>query len=547
MNAADLFVKCLENEGVEYIFGLGGEENLHFLESLRKSSIKFIPVRHEQSAGFMAATYGRLTGKPGVCLSTLGPGATNFVTAAAYAKLGAMPMVMITGQKPINTAPQGAFQKIDIIGMMQPITHFTKQIIHPITIPSLVRKAFTIAEHERPGPVHLELPKDVAAQEIDNIEPMAKPKTRRPIVENKSVEWAIDMIQQAKRPLILVGAGANRKLVSKMLLEFIDKTGIPFLETQMGKGVVDARHNLFLGTAALSANDYLHCATDYADLIINVGHDVIEKPPFIMKQDGAKVIHVNFVPAEVDQVYFPQLELIGDIANAIWQLKEKIQVQDHWDFDYFMKVKTTVLEKTLNKNNSTNFPILPQRIVEDVRKAMPDDGILALDNGMYKLWFARGYRVYNRNGFLVDNALATMGAGLPSAITAKLINPDKKVMCVAGDGGFMMNSQEIETALRLKLDIVILLIRDDGLGMIKWEQEEKGFDNFGLEFGNPDFVKYVESYGGVGHRIDSADDLLPTLQNALDSKGVHLIDCLVDYSENIRVFNEELHQKACPV
>jgi acetolactate synthase I/II/III large subunit len=513
MNASDLFVKSLENEGVEYIFGVGGEENLHLLESLRKSSINYITTRHEQAAGFMAATYGRLTGKAGVCLSTLGPGATNLVTAAAFAKLGAMPMVMITGQKPIRKAAQANFQIIDIVGMMKPLTKFTKQVVHENSIPTLVRKAFQIAEDERPGPVHLELPKDIASQNIEaKLSPLPIAKDRRPIAEYKAIRWAVEMIEEAKHPLILIGAGANRKLASKMLSEFIDKTGIPFFNTQMGKGVVDERHKLFLGTAALSKNDYIHCAIQKADLIINVGHDIIEKPPYVKQDSNAKVIHINFYPADPDQVYFTDLDVVGDIGNAIWQIKEKIKPQNHWDFSYYLKTKKVIDEKTLERCDSNKFPLLPQRIVADVRKTMPDDGIISLDNGMYKLWFTRYYKTFFRNTLLVDNALATMGAGLPNAITAKLLYPDRKVLTVAGDGGFMMNSQELETAVRLNLDLVILLIRDDGYGMIKWEQEEKNFDNFGLEFGNPDFVKYAESYGAKGLKLDKANDLAPMLK-----------------------------------
>ncbi len=546
MKASDLLVKALEAECVEYIFGIPGEENLDFLESLRSSSIKLIVTRHEQAAGFMAATYGRLTGKTGVCLSTLGPGATNFVTAAAYAQLGAMPIIMITGQKPIKKSKQGHFQIVDVVGMMKPLTKFAKQIVSAHAIPSMVREAFRVAEEERPGAVHLELPEDVAAEETDApLLPINR--ARRPVAEEKAIKQAVQMIADAKHPLILVGAGANRKLVSKMLTELIAKTGIPFFTTQMGKGVVDERHPLYLGTAALSANDYLHCAVDRADLIINVGHDVVEKPPFIMKPDGAKVIHLNFLSAKVDEVYFPTLEVIGDIGNALWQIKEQLEPQSHWDFAYFQKVKAQLDAHLQRDIADDRFPIIPQRIVADVRSVVPSGGILTLDNGMYKLWFARYYPAHERNTILLDNALATMGAGLPSAMAAALLHPDKKVVAVCGDGGFMMNSQELETAVRLGLNLTVVILNDNGYGMIKWKQDAGGFNSFGLDFTNPDFAKYAEAYGAHGHRVTKTAEFSELLKKTLATPGVHIIDVPIDYSENDRVLTRELKEKSCVI
>lgn len=546
MKASDLFVKALEAEGVEYIFGIPGEENLDLLESLRNSSIKLIITRHEQAAGFMAATYGRLTGKTGVCLSTLGPGATNFVTAAAYAQLGAMPIIMITGQKPIKKSKQGHFQIVDVVGMMKPLTKFAKQIVSAHSIPATVREAFRVAEEERPGAVHLELPEDIATEETDApLLPINR--ARRPVAEEKAIAQAVAMIASAKHPLILVGAGANRKLVSKMLAEFIAKTGIPFFCTQMGKGVIDERHPLYLGTAALSANDYLHCAVDRADLIINVGHDVIEKPPFIMKPDGARVIHLNFLSAKVDEVYFPTLEVIGDIGNALWQIKEQLEPQPQWDFTYFQKVKNRLDEHLQRDVADNRFPIIPQRIVADVRTTMPSNGIVTLDNGMYKLWFARYYPAHERNTLLLDNALATMGAGLPSAMTAALLHPDRKVVAVCGDGGFMMNSQELETAVRLGLNLTVVILNDSGYGMIKWKQDAGGFNSFGLDFTNPDFVTYAKAYGAHGHRVTKTNELTTLLKKTLETPGVHIIDVPIDYSENDRVLTRELKEKSCVI
>ncbi|QJR81392.1 acetolactate synthase large subunit [Alteromonas pelagimontana] len=541
MKASDLFVKALEAEGVEYIFGIPGEENLDLLESLRSSSIKLILTRHEQGAGFMAATYGRLTGKVGVCLSTLGPGATNLVTPAAYAQLGAMPMMMITGQKPIKTSKQGRFQVIDVVDMMRPITKYTTQVVSGDRIPSIVREAFRIAHEERPGAVHIELPEDIADEETTM--PLLKPSlSRRPIAEYKAINAAVDMIEKATSPILLIGAGANRKLTAKMLREFVDETRIPFITTQMGKGVLNESDPLFAGNTALSDGDFVHRAIARADLIINVGHDVVEKPPFFMHHDGKKVIHINFEPAAVDPVYFPQLEVVGDIANSIWQIKEGVDPQSGWKLDFYKDVHEAYVSHRDEAENDDRFPILPERFVKDVRKVMPEDGIVTLDNGVYKIWFARNYPAYAPNTILLDNALATMGAGLPSAMAAKLVHPDKPVLSVCGDGGFMMNSQELETAVRLKLDIVVVILRDDAYGMIKWKQAHMQMDDFGLDYGNPDFVKYAESYGAKGWRIDQTNGLIPCLENCLQTPGVHVIDCPVDYSMNDETLNRTIRE-----
>ena len=541
MKASDLFVQALEKEGVEFIFGIPGEENLDLLESIRKSSIRLILTRHEQAAGFMAATYGRLTGKAGVCLSTLGPGATNFVTAAAYAQLGAMPMLMITGQKPIKSSKQGHFQIIDVVDMMQPLTKFTHQIVSGDNIPSKVREAIRRSEEERPGAVHLEIPEDIAA-ETTKAKPLTAGKVRRPIAETKSIHQAVEAIEQAKHPILLIGAGANRKLTSKTLNAFITKTGIPFVTTQMGKGVADETHPEYLGTTALSSGDFVHRALEEADLIINVGHDVIEKPPFFMKEDGQEVLHINFFSAEVDPVYFPQIEVVGDIANSIWQITEVISNQAHWDFTYFRTVHKHLEEHLKEDAHSDVFPMKPQRIVTDVRSVVEEKGIIALDNGVYKIWFARNYKASYSNTVLLDNALATMGAGLPSAMAAHLVHPDRTVISVCGDGGFMMNSQELETAVRLNMHIIIVILRDDGYGMIKWKQAHMEFEDYGLDYGNPDFVKYAESYGAKGHRVSAANEFVDIIEACKKDHAVHLIDVPVDYSDNDRILNHEIKQ-----
>ncbi len=544
MKSSDLMVKALENEGVEYIFGIPGEENLDFLDSLRGSGIQLVLTRHEQAAGFMAATYGRLTGKPGVCLSTLGPGATNFVTAAAYAQLGGMPMVMLAGQKPIRKSKQGRFQIVDVVGLMRPITKYSEQVVDGNNIPSMVRDAFRIAIEERPGAVYIELPEDIAAEESE-AELFDVVGHGRPDANQKAIDQAVAMIEAAQNPLLLIGAGANRKATGQALKEFVDKTGIYFFDTQLGKGVIDEQHEQFLGTAALSSHDFLHCAIDRADLIINVGHDVIEKPPFFMEKDGKKVIHVNFFAAHVDDVYFPQLNVVGDISRSVQGITEKISISKDRDFSWFVRVKNEVDSHLTKYFEDDRFPLLPQRLVSILRDQLAREDIVTLDNGVYKIWFARNYKCHEANTLLLDNALATMGAGLPSAMAAKLLNPDKKVVSVNGDGGFMMNSQELETAVRLNLDLVVIILNDGAYGMIKWKQEGMGFENFGLDYNNPDFVSYAESFGATGHRAESATDFQNILIESFDAGGVHVIDLPVDYSLNHSILNVLIMESSC--
>jgi acetolactate synthase-1/2/3 large subunit len=540
--ASDLFVACLEAEGVEYVFGVPGEENLDFLDSLSRSTkIELILNRHEQAGGFMAATYGRHTGKTGVVMATLGPGATNLVTAAAYAQLGGMPMMMITGQKPIKSSKQGRFQILDVVDMMRPITKFTHQMASADNIPSRVREAFRLAQEEKPGAVHIEFPEDIADEETDST-PIPASLCRRPAAEVKAVRAAVKRIEAAKSPLLVIGAGGNRAMTSRMLNQFVEKTGIPFVTTQLGKGVLDEDNPLFVGCAALSAGDFVHKAVEAADVIINVGHDVIEKPPFFMRRGGAEVIHVSFRSAEVDPVYFPQIEVVGDIANAIWQMKEDIMPQRSWDHSKMLQAHKAELEHRAKYAGDTRCPIFPPYLVDQVRKAMPSDGIICLDNGVYKIWFARNYAAHAPNTVLLDNALATMGAGLPSAMASAMVYPHRKVMAICGDGGFMMNSQELETAVRLKLNIVVLILNDNSYGMIRWKQANMGFKDWGLTYGNPDFVKYAESYGAAGHRVTSAESLPELLNRALNSPGVQLIDVPMDYSENDRILNKEIKQ-----
>ncbi|MEM1289023.1 MAG: acetolactate synthase large subunit [Pseudomonadota bacterium] len=545
--ASDLFVQCLEEEGVEYIFAVPGEENLDMLDSLSRSQkIKLILTRHEQGAGFMAATYGRHTGKVGVCMATLGPGATNLVTTAAYAQLGGMPMLMVTGQKPIKHSKQGRFQILDVVDMMGPITKFTHQLAGADNIPSRVREAVRLAEEEKPGATHIEFPEDVAA-ETTTSEPIKPSVARRPVAEAKAVRAAVAKLEEAKSPILVLGGGANRTTTGRMLTKFIEKTGIPFVTTQLGKGVIDENRAEFMGCAALSSGDFVHRAISEADLIVNVGHDVIEKPPFFMEPGGAEVVHISMNAANVDPVYFPQVEVIGDIGNAIWQIKEDVIVSPDWRFDAMFRAKVAHDAHADGLSSDARFPVFPPHLVKTVRDAMPSDGIIALDNGVYKIWFARNYAASKPNTVLLDNALATMGAGLPSAMMSAMLYPERKVMAVCGDGGFMMNSQEMETAVRLGLNLTILILRDDSYGMIRWKQANMGFADWGLTYGNPDFVKYAESYGAAGHRIESTGELRGILDQCLSSEGVHLIDCPVDYSENDEILNETIKELSANV
>jgi acetolactate synthase-1/2/3 large subunit len=542
VKGSDVFVRALENEGVQHVFGVPGEENLDLLESLRKSAIQVVVTRHEQPAGFMAATYGRLTGKPGVCLSTLGPGATNLVTAAAYASLGGMPMLMITGQKPIRQSRQARFQIIDTVAMMRPLTKSARQVLDACNIPTLVRDAFRLAQSERPGPVHLELPEDIASQLTDSSGVVPVSASFRPRSAEEAIQEAVQKIFAARHPLIVLGAGANRPGLAPALSAAIHRMRIPFFNTQMGKGAVNGNSDLYLGTAALSADDYVHLASDHADLIITVGHDTVEKPPFIMRVSGPEVIHIDFNPADIDQIYFPHIEVIGDIADSMTRIAAAVQGAIH-DFSYYRKVQVLVRERMAEGTCDPRYPATPQRIVADVRRVLPEDGVLCLDNGMYKIWFARNYRTHVSNTILLDNALATMGAGLPSAMMAAMLHPDKRVMAVCGDGGFMMNSQEIETAIRLNLNLVVLVLEDHGFGMIRWKQREEGFADFGLGFKNPDFAQYAKAYGANGRRVRATEDLFPILEAAFRKGGVHLIVVPVDYSENQRVLIDELKSR----
>ncbi|HET6514066.1 MAG TPA: acetolactate synthase large subunit [Thermodesulfovibrionales bacterium] len=543
MKASDLFVKQLEEEGVTHIFGLPGEENLDLLESLRTSSITLILTRHEQAAAFMAATYGRLTGRAGVCFSTLGPGATNLVTGVAHAQLIGAPLVSISGQKAIRENWQARFQLIDVVNLMRPVTKSSSSILDPDTIPTVLRNAFKLAQAERPGAVHVELPEDIAASTTD-APIQRRGYVRRAGPDDRAIVAAAELINRAKYPLIILSSGANRKLISVQLREFVGLTGIYVVHTQMGKGVLSDRSEHSLFATGMHAHDYVNCAIDRADLIMPVGYNIVEYPPYIWNKDlDKKIIHIDFSAAEVDKYYNPDVEVIGDVSCSLRRLGERIEKKDGEIFGKFRRF----LDAKLSQGFTKGYPLTPQEIVWHVRNVLSEDDILTLDNGIYKLWFSRLYKTYKPNTFLLDNALATMGAGLPAGIVAKMLYPDRKVLAVVGDGGFMMNSQELETAVRLNIPIVALIVNDNGFGFIKWKQERMGFPSYGLDYSNPDFARYAESYGAVGMRVNKGDGLSEILEQAFSRKRPVLIECPIDYSGNYETFSRELEHLVCEI
>jgi acetolactate synthase-1/2/3 large subunit len=545
MKASDLFVQCLEEEGVEYIFGVPGEENLDLLESLRTSDIELVVTRHEQHAAFMAATYGRLTGRAGVCLSTLGPGATNLVTGIAHAQLGGMPLVAITGQKAIKDNRQGAFQLIDVVATLRPLTKWNSSVLSGRTIPRLVRHAFKVAEDERPGAVHLELPEDVASEDLAGYQPQRRVQLRRPVADDKAIERAVALIEASRTPILIVSAGANRKRIGHQLRQFVEATGIYAVSTQMGKGVLPDDHPQSLFSLGIHKKDYVHAAIEAADLVITVGYTIVEYPPAIWNERLDKqILHIDFRQAQPDEFYSPDLELIGDISHSLWAIRSRMGETEQRE-RRFAALRQFIDERLHQQPCPSDFPLKPQCIVQEVRRFMGREDIVTLDNGIYKLWFARMYETYAENTLLLDNALATMGAGLASAMAAKLVRPERKVLAVCGDGGFMMNSQDLETAVRLGQDLIVLLLRDDAYGFIRWKQDDMGFRDYGMEFGNPDFVRYAEAYGARGLRVEAGDQLGTRLREAEEIRGVVLIDCPIDYSEN-RELSRDLVEEARP-
>ncbi len=537
MKASDLFIKCLEAEWVDYIYWVPGEENLDLLESIRNSNIRLILTRNEQTAVFMAATYWRLTWKTWVAIATLGPWATNMITWVAYAELWWMPVLLITGQKPIKKSKQWQFQIVDVVSMMKPITKSAQTIVSWARIPALVRNAFKIAEAEKPWAVHLELPEDIASEEVDKeFEPLRLEKIRRPIADEKSINILKEKLENAKSPIILIWAWANRKRITKYLTKFIEKNNIPFFCSQMWKWVVDERLTQYLWTAALTENDYIHDAIKKADLILSIWYDVVEKPTSIIGKNWIETIHINFYDAILDNVYLPWLEIVWDIANIAWQLTEIDFDKNNWDFSEIYR--TNEENKKKIKNNleleKDEDIMFPRKFAIDLREVLKENDILTLDNGLYKVWLARNYPAYKPNTILLDNALATMWAWLSSAMAAKIINPEHNVVCVTWDGWLVMNLWDLETAVRLNLDLTIVVLNNSSYWMIKWKQENAWFGDFGLDFGNPDFVKLAESFWAKWYSVTDKNDFKWVLEKTLNEKWVKIIDLAFDYPKDVK-------------
>ncbi len=538
MKASDLFVRCLEAEGVEYIFGLPGEENADLLLSLHDSSVRFILCRHEQAAAFMADAHGRLTGKAGVCLGTLGPGATNLVTGVANGNMDRSPMVVITGQADTRRQHKESHQAIDVVDMFQPITKWAASVRHPDSIPEMIRKAFKLAESEKPGACLIELPEDLAKASSNN-SPIPPVRLRRPGADYKAVAAAVDLIRSAKSPVVLAGNGAIRKRASKQLCIFAHRSGIGVINTFMGKGAIGRKdpHSLF--TMGLQARDRISQIMDEADLVIAVGYDLVEYHPRLWNQGNAKrVLHIDFEPAEVDENYRVAVEVVGDIANSLWALNEQLGEGNPplFDIGRHAACRQAILDDlALFKDDDSEGLIKPQKALWDCREAMGPSDILLSDVGAHKMWIARYYQCDEPNTCLIPNGFCSMGFALPGAIAAKLIHPDKRVLAVCGDGGVMMNIQDFETAVRSGINIVVLVWEDRDYGLISWKQQNEFGSHVDMTFTNPDFQKLAESFGGWGRRVRRSRDLRPALEAAFACGKPAIISMDVDYSENLKL------------
>ncbi|MFC4619310.1 acetolactate synthase large subunit [Camelliibacillus cellulosilyticus] len=534
MRTADFFVKCLENEGVRFMFGVPGEENIAVMDALLDSDIEFITTRHETGAAFMAGIMGRLTGKPGVCLATLGPGATNMLTGVATGNMDRTPLVAITGQAALNRLHKQSHQAYDLVAMYRPVTKWTSQISEPTTVAEIVRKAFKIAGEEKPGAAHIELPEDIADKTI-NSRPLPVTLNNLSIASTESIAQAADLIRQSKNPMLLVGNGVTRGQASAELVALAEKLQAPVAETFMGKGAISWQHPLSLMAVGLSDKDYVSCALDQADLILSVGYDMTEIPPTRWDPEGRiPILHIDTKVAEVDAAYPVAKSVIGDIKQNLHLLKEAVAAREEPP-KALVQIRAKILDEFHEAATDHQFPIKPQKIVYDLRRVMGEADIVLSDVGAHKMWIARMYHCYKPNTCLISNGLASMGIAVPGAIAAKLACPDRKIVAVVGDGGFLMTGMELETAVRLKLPMVILIWRDDGYGLIEWKQRRKYHRPSHITFGDPDFVKLAESFGAKGLRVEKAEDLQNILKEALAYDGPVVIDCPVDYSENMKL------------
>ncbi|MCM1982112.1 acetolactate synthase large subunit [Lyngbya confervoides] len=543
MNTAELLVKCLENEGVEYIFGLPGEENLAVLEALRSSSIQFVTTRHEQGAAFMADVYGRLTGRAGVCLSTLGPGATNLMTGVADANLDGAPLVAITGQVGTDRMHIESHQYLDLVAMFAPVTKWNRQIVRPSTTSEIVRKAFKQAQAEKPGAVHIDLPENIAAMDATG-HPLQVDVNHKTYAALAIIEEAARAISEAKNPLILVGNGVIRSRASETLTHFARTLNIPVANTFMGKGGIPYTDPLALLTVGLQQRDYISCGFDRSDLVIAVGYDLIEYSPKKWNPDAAiPIIHVGARPAEIDSSYIPFAEVVGDISDSLTEILQRCD-RSHAPPPYGLSLRSQIVADHEEYAHDTGFPLRPQKLIYDLRKVLAADDIVISDVGAHKMWMARHYHCERPNTCLISNGFAAMGISIPGAIAAKLVAPNRRVVAVTGDGGFMMNMQELETALRIGTAFTTVIFNDGGYGLIEWKQQQRYGQSAFTAFSNPDFVKLAESMGLKGYDVKSVEAFLPTLQEALVQPVPSVVNCPVDYQENLR-FSKKAGELTC--
>lgn len=529
---AELLVRCLENEGVEYVFGLPGEENLHILEAIRHSSIQFITTRHEQGAAFMADVYGRLTGKAGVCLSTLGPGATNLMTGVADANLDGAPLVAITGQVGTDQMHIESHQYLDLVAMFAPVTKWSTQIVRPSNTAETVRKAFKLAQSEKPGAVHIDLPENIAAMPAPG-NPLKIDEREQTYASFRSVNAAAVLISKAKNPLLLAGNGAIRAHAGEALTNFATQMNIPVANTFMGKGTIPYTHPLALWTIGVQQRDRVNCALAEADLIIAVGYDLIEYSPKKWNPDGKlPIIHINATPAEIDSSYIPLVEVVGDISDSLYEIVKRADRQGK-PTPPVAGLRSEIREDYEQHANDSSFPIKPQKLIYDLRQVVKPEDIVISDVGAHKMLMARYYHCDRPNTCIISNGFAAMGISIPGAIAAKLVHRDRNVVAVTGDGGFMMNCQELETALRVGTPFVTIIFNDCGYGLIEWKQIAQFGTPAFVKFGNPDFVKFAESMGLKGYRVQSTAEFIPILETALVQDVPSVIDCPVDYSQNL--------------
>ena len=544
MRAADLFVKCLEAEGVEFIYGIPGEENLDVMDALLDSSITFVTTRHEQGAAFMADVQGRLTGKAGVCLATLGPGATNLVTGVADANMDHAPLVAIAGQAATNRLHKESHQVLDLVNLFQPITRYASQILNPEIIPEVVRKAFKVAQGAKPGATFIDFPENIARIEDLELQPITPRAVTPPYPSEVRLASVIQFLDAAEFPLILAGNGVVRAGASAALVNFAEQLNIPVATTFMAKGAIPSSHPLSLGTVGLQAHDYVSCGFDRADVVICIGYDLVEYPPRLWHQTGdRKIIHIDTLPAEVDANYNLTDGVLGDFNVTLSQLAKRAQRHTN---NIYERLRAAILHELHEMDDDAGFPVKPQRIVADLRRALAAEDIVICDVGAHKMWMARMFECETANTCIISNGFASMGIAVPGAVAAKLNFPQRKVVAVTGDAGFLMNSQEIETAIRMKTPFVILIWNDASYGLIEWKQHSHFGRMSHVKFDNPDFVQYAKAFGAIGYRISRAEDLLPTLREALAQNTVTIIDCPVDYRENLKL-SAKLGALVCPI